>query len=435
MEPILVGMLSIAALLVFLIIGLPVAFAMGLAGFLGFVYLSGTQTAFGVLYNLPYRTISSWLFSVIPMFILMGDFAFFSGITAELFSAARKWLGRVPGGLAVATIAAAAAFAATTGAAMASAAAMTRIAVPEMEKAGYQRKMALGTVAIGGTLAGIIPPSVGLVIFGILTETSIARLLIGGILPGIFITVLLIIFTTLRVMRNPSLAPMVRETIALRERLSSLKGIWGVLLLFLFVMGALYTGLTTPTEAAAVGAFGALLIALAKRKLNRSNFKEALFDTGRTTAMIMFIFVGGMIFSRFLTFTNLPQQFVSSVESIGLHPAVFIAAITVMYLVLGMFLDQTSMTLITIPIVFPVVMVFGFHPVWFGVYFALLANLGQITPPVGLVCFVIKGTLPDCPVEEVFAGCTPFFIVEFVALIFLAVFPQITTFLPSQMMG
>ncbi|HUV56001.1 MAG TPA: TRAP transporter large permease subunit, partial [Dehalococcoidales bacterium] len=355
MDPTLVGILSIVGMLVFLVIGLPVAFAMGLAGFLGFVYLSGTNTAFGVLYNLPYRTISSWLFSVIPMFILMGDFAFYSGITSELFSAARKWLGRIPGGLAVATIAAAAGFAATTGAAMASAAAMTRIAVPEMEKAGYQRKMALGTVAIGGTLAGIIPPSVGLVIFGILTETSIARLLIGGILPGILIAALLMLFTMLRVMRNPALAPMVQENIALREKLNSLKGVWGALVLFLFVMGALYTGITTPTEAAAVGAFGALVIALAKRNLNRGNFKEALFDTGRTTAMIMFIFVGGMIFSRFLTFTNLPQQFVALIENVGMHPAVFIVAITVMYVILGMFIDQTSMTLITIPIIFPVV--------------------------------------------------------------------------------
>lgn len=435
MDPTLVGILSIVFLLVFLVIGLPVAFAMGLAGFLGFVYLNGTETAFGVLYNIPYRTISSWMFSVIPMFILMGDFAFFSGITAELFASARKWLARVPGGLAVASIVAAAAFAATTGAAMASASAMARIAVPEMGKAGYDKKMALGTVAIGGTLAGIIPPSVGLVIFGILTETSIARLLIGGIIPGIFITILLIIFTVLRVMRNPALAPVIKERAPLKEKFESLKGIWGVLILFVFVMGSLYTGITTPTEAAAVGAFGALIIALAKRQLTRSNFKESIFDTGRTTAMIMFIFMGGMIFSRFLTITNLPQQFVGIIEGSGMHPAMFIAAITLMYIILGMFLDQTSMTLITIPIVFPVVKVLGFDPVWFGVYFAILANLGQVTPPVGLVCFVIKGSMPEVKLEEVFSGVTPFFIVEFLALVVLGLFPVITTFLPSNMMG
>ena len=432
MDPTLVGIMGIVTLIIFLVIGMPVAFVMGIVGFLGFLVYSGAETAFGVLYNLPYRTINDWIFSVIPLFILMGNFAFFSGITTDLFRAARNWLGRVPGGLGVATVAAAAGFAAATGAAMASAAAMSKIAIPEMERYGYQRKMALGTVAIGGTLAGIIPPAIGLVLYGILSDTSIARLLIAGILPGIMIAVLLMVFIMLRVMMNPQLAPVVRG-VSLGEKVTSLKGVWGIALLVLFVLGSLYTGLTTPTEAAAVGAFGALLIALASRKLNKSNFTESLFDTGRTTAMIMFIFLGGIIFSRFLIITGIPQQFTAFIQGIEMHPLVILVAITILYIILGMFLDQTSVTVITIPIIFPMIVSLGFDPVWFGVLFVVLANLGQVTPPVGLVCFVIKGTVPDCTLEEVFAGVAPFFVVELIALVILTAFPEIALFLPSRM--
>lgn len=432
MDPTLVGIMGIIALLILLVIGMPVAFVMGIIGFVGFLVYSGAETAFGVLYNLPYRTINAWIFSVIPLFILMGNFAFFSGITTDLFQAARNWLGRVPGGLGVATVAAAAGFAAATGAAMASAAAMSKIAIPEMERYGYQRKLALGTVAIGGTLAGIIPPAIGLVLYGILSDTSIARLLIAGILPGIMVAILLMIFIMLRVMRNPQLAPTA-SGVSWRERFTSLKGVWGIVLLVLFVLGSLYTGLTTPTEAAAVGAFGALLIALFSRKLNKSNFTESLFDTGRTTAMIMFIFLGGVIFSRFLIITGLPQQFTAFIQGVAMHPLVILVAITILYVILGMFLDQTSVTVITIPIIFPVIVSLGFDPVWFGVFFVVLANLGQVTPPVGLVCFVIKGTVPDCTLEEVFAGVAPFFIVELIALVILTAFPEIALFLPSRM--
>jgi len=299
MDPTSAGIMSIIILIILLVIGTPVAFAMGVAGFLGFVVYSGVDTAFGVLYNLPYRTLNNWIFIVIPLFILMGNFAFYSGITTDLFRAARNWLGRVPGGLGVATVAASAGFAAATGASMASAAAMSKIAIPEMERYGYQRKLALGTVAIGGTLAGIIPPSVGLVLYGILTDVSIAKLLIAGVLPGVMIAILLMIFIILRAVRNPQMAPTT-SGVSWKERFISLKGVTGILILIFFVIGSLYLGLTTPTEAAAVGAFGAFLIVLFSRKLKRSNFTESLFDTGRTTAMIMFIFVGGIIFSRLL---------------------------------------------------------------------------------------------------------------------------------------
>lgn len=432
MDPTLVGIAGIVALIILLVIGMPVAFAMGIAGFLGFLVYSGAETAFGVLYNLPYKTISSWIFIVIPLFILMGNFAFFSGITTDLFRAARNWLGRVPGGLGVATVAAAAGFAAATGAAMASAAAMSKIAIPEMERYGYQRKMALGTVAIGGTLAGIIPPAIGLVLYGILSDTSIARLLIAGILPGIMIAILLMVFIILRVMRNPQLAPVIKG-VSWRERFISLKGVIGIIILIFFVIGSLYLGLTTPTEAAAVGAFGALLIALVSRKLNKSNFTESLFDTGRTTAMIMFIFLGGIIFSRFLIITGIPQQFTAFIEGVEMHPLIILVGITIMYVILGMFLDQTSITVITIPIIFPVIVSLGFNPIWFGIFFVIMMNLAQVTPPVGLVCFVIKGTVPDCTLEEIFAGVAPFFVVELIALVILTAFPQIALFLPGLM--
>jgi len=266
MEPVLVGWLGVVALIVFLALGMPIAFVMAIVGFVGFAYVADFGAALGVLYRTPYNMLYNWMLCVIPLFILMGNFAYFSGITTELFQAARAWLGRIPGGLGVATIAAAAGFAAATGAAMASAAAMSKIAIPEMEGAGYQRKLALGTVAIGGTLAGIIPPSVGLVVYGILTDVSIARLLIAGIVPGVMIAILLMIFVMLRVMKSPQLAPVARG-VSWRERWVSLKGVWGIIILIFFVLGSLYLGLATPTEAAGVGAFGALLLAVFSRKL------------------------------------------------------------------------------------------------------------------------------------------------------------------------
>ncbi len=432
MDPTSAGIMSIIILIILLVIGTPVAFAMGIAGFLGFVVYSGVDTAFGVLYNLPYRTLNNWIFIVIPLFILMGNFAFYSGITTDLFRAARNWLGRVPGGLGVATVAASAGFAAATGAAMASAAAMSKIAIPEMERYGYQRKLALGTVAIGGTLAGIIPPSVGLVLYGILTDVSIAKLLIAGVLPGIMIAILLMGFVIIRVIRNSQLAPTI-SGVSWKERFISLKGVTGILILIFFVIGSLYLGLTTPTEAAAVGAFGAFLIVLFSRKLKRSNFTESLFDTGRTTAMIMFIFVGGIIFSRLLIITGIPQQLTSFVESSQMHRLAVLVIVTFVYLILGMFLDQGSITVITIPVIFPVMVSLGFDPIWFGVFFAVLTNLGQVTPPVGLVCFVMKGTVPNCTLGEIFSGVWPFFGVELAALAIMVAFPSIATFLPTHM--
>jgi tripartite ATP-independent transporter DctM subunit len=333
----------------------------------------------------------------------------------------------------VATVAAAAGFAAATGASMASAAAMSKIAVPEMEKHGYQRKLALGTVASGGTLAGVIPPSIGLIIYGMITEVSIARLLIAGILPGIMIACLLSIFIVLRVRINPQLAPVVPE-VPFREKLTSLRSIWGIVVVIFCVLGSLYFGITTPTEAAAFGAMGALIIALALKRVDRKNAKQSLFDTGRTTAMIMLILVCGTIFSRFLTMSGLPDDFTGFIKNINLSPMAIITAIGITYLILGMFLDQLSITVITLPVFFPLVVSLGFDPVWFGIFFDVLTNLGQITPPIGLVCFVIKGSVPNCTLEEVFAGVAPFFIVEILAIIILTIFPKIATFLPSLMM-
>lgn len=433
MEPGLIGILGIAALLILLASGMKVAYVMGLVGFLGFLFLAGSKVAFGVLYNFPYQEFASWQFSVIPLFILMGNFAFSSGITADLFKSARKCLGHIPGGIGVATVAAAAGFAAATGASMASAAAMSKIAVPEMEKHGYQRKLALGTVASGGTLAGVIPPSIGLIIYGMITEVSIARLLIAGILPGIMIACLLSIFIVLRVIRNPQLAPVVPE-VPFREKLTSLRSVWGIVVVIFCVLGSLYFGVTTPTEAAAFGAMGAFIIALILRRLNRKNAKQSLFDTGRTTAMIMLILVCGTIFSRFLTMSGLPDDFTGFIKNINLSPMAIITAIGITYLVLGMFLDQLSITVITLPVFFPLVVSLGFDPIWFGIFFDVLTNLGQITPPIGLVCFVIKGSVPNCTLEEVFAGVAPFFIVEILALVILTIFPKIATFLPSLMM-
>jgi C4-dicarboxylate transporter DctM subunit len=434
MDGSLAGILALVALLFLLASGISIAFAMGIIAFIGFWLVSGFDVALGVLYNIPFTGFYNWMLCVIPLFVLMGNFAFYCGLTSTLFDAASKWLGRIPGGLGVATIVASGGFGAATGAGVATAASMTMIAVPEMEKHGYQRKMAFGTVASGATLASIIPPSIGLVVYGMLTDTSIARLLIGGVMPGILLIILLSASVMLRVVRNPDLAKRT-EQVPFSEKLSSLRGVWGIIVLIFCVLGTLYTGLATPTEAAGAGAAGALLLALASKGLDKNNFMRSLYDAGRMTCMIMFILVCGGMFSRFLTITGLPKEVALLIEGLNLHPVLILSVVSLVILFMGMFLDPMSIAVISLPVIFPVVVSLGYDPVWFGCYFTIFGGLGQVTPPIGLICFAMKGSIPNSTIEEIFAGTVPFIIVEFVGLAILVAFPQIILFLPNLMMG
>jgi len=434
MDGSLAGVLALAVLLLLLASGIGIAFAMGIVGVVGFWSLYGSEVAMGVLYNIPFNEFYSWMLCVIPLFLLMGNLAFHSGMTSSLFETARKWMGRIPGGLGAATILASGGFGAATGAGVATAASMTMIAVPEMEKYGYQRKMAFGTVASGATLASIIPPSIGLVVVGMITDTSISRLLIGGVMPGILLIILLSASVIFRVIRNPALASRTCR-VSFSEKIRALKGIWGITILILCVLGTLYTGLATPTEAAGAGAAGALIIALASKKLDRKKFMMSLYDTGRMTCMIMLILMCGTIFSRFLTMTGLAKDISLLIQSLTMTPTLILIAVSLVVLIMGMFLDPASVAVIGLPVLFPIVVSFGYDPVWFGCYFTILGGLGQVTPPIGLICFAMMGSIPNSTVQEIFAGTVPFIIVEFIGLAILVVFPQIVLFLPNMMIG
>jgi tripartite ATP-independent transporter DctM subunit len=410
----------------------PIAFAMGIVGFLGLSYINSLNAGFSMLATIPYTTSSDYILSCVPLFILMGLFCFHSGISQQLFSCAYKILGELPGGLAMATIAACGGFSAISGSSMATAATMGTVALPEMKRYNYKASFATGTVAAGGTLGILIPPSLGFILYAILTEQSIGRLFISGIIPGILLTFLFIVMIYFRVLRNPELGPR-GPKVSFVGKVVSLKNVWGMLLLFLVVMGGIYAGIFTATEAAGVGAFGGFLFAVGKRTLTRKNFFASLRETVELGGMLLIIMVGAMMFNRFLAITTLPVQFASLVAGLPVNSYVILAAILFVYVLLGCVMEITSALVLTLPIFFPVVMMLGFDPIWFGVLMVLMQELGLITPPVGLNIFVIAGINKETPMSEIFKGVTPYVIVMIIFVIILIAFPQISLFLPGLM--
>lgn len=432
MSPVIIGIIGIVILLFLMLFRLPIGFAMALVGFVGFFYLGSLDGAFSILGMEPFSAVSTYTFTVLPLFILMGQFAFSSGLSAKLFSVAHKWLGHLPGGLAMATIGGCAGFAAVSGSSIATAATMGSVSLPEMKRYNYAPTLATGCIAAGGTLGILIPPSGCMIVYGIITEQSISELFIAGILPGILLAILFMATIYILAKANPELGPSVPAT-SLRERFTVLLTCGDLLILFLLVMGGLYIGFFTPSEAGAVGAAGAFLIGSVRKKLSLKGIGDALIETVQTTAMIFVIIIGAMVFNRFLAISTIPFVLAGFIGGLPVSPIVTIIVIFFIYLILGCFIDAMAMMLLTMPIFFPVILAIGIDPIWFGVVVVIVSEMGLITPPVGLNVYVIKGVAEDVPLHTVFRGILPFLIPMLVCTAILIIFPQIALFLPSTM--
>ena len=434
MDPLLMGLIGLSAIFVLVVLGMRIAFATALVGFVGLWIMKNFVVAGKVVGFLPHAIVAHYSLSVIPLFIIMGYYAFYAGLTDDIFFTARQWVGHLPGGLAVASVVGCAGFAACTGASTASAAIMGRVAIPEMRKYGYHPRLAAGVVAASGTLASLIPPSVILVIYGIITEQSIGALLIGGFIPGVVSAAIYAAMIYTRVKISPELGKL-QPRVSWKKRFYALKGTWGVLLLIFLIIGGIYSGVFTPTEAGGAGAFSAFLMALFMRRLTLERLKESLLETGRTTIMIFSIIVGVLIFVRFLALTGLPATFSQFVLDLPLPRLIVILLIMSIYVFLGMFLDAIGMMMLTLPIVFPAVVALGYDPIWFGIIIVKMCEICLITPPVGLNCYIVRSVAPDIPLEEVFRGIIPFVVMDVLTVALFIAFPGIITFLPSRMLG
>lgn len=423
--------ITTALLFGLLTIGMPVAFTLVFTGALGLYLVGGWDTMVGVLSTAPLSTASSYELISVPLFILMAEFVIISGVADDLFRAAAIWVGRVPGGLAMATALAGAGFGAISGSSTAAAATLSSTTMPAMLKQGYEPKLAGGVVAISGTLAMLIPPSIALILYGIIADVSISALLIGGVIPGILVTLTIMATVWVLVLLNPHAAPAVRAY-TLREKLAALKVVGPMVFLFMAVTGVIYTGIATPTEASGLGAFGAFLIALWERKVTRASLSRALVHAAHASCMIIMIIVCAKIFGYFFTLTQSTQALVAWVSSLDVSRWVIIALVMLGYLVLGCLMDQVAILILTVPIVLPLVKALGFDPVWFGVIVIVMAEVGLVTPPIGLNVFVVA-RYAKRPLAEIFGGVWPHVFSHLLLVVALVAFPQIILWLPSQM--
>ena len=432
MTPIEIGFVGVFVLFVLLFLGVPVGISMALVGFVGFASISGIMPALGLLRIVPYSTFSSYSLSVIPLFILMGNFAFHSGLSSALYTTARSWLGRLRGGLGISTVAACAAFAACSGSSVATAATMGKIAIPEMKKYHYDDGLSTGTLAAGGTIGILIPPSVILIIYGVLTEQSIGKLFLAGFIPGILEALFYMVTIYMLCTFNRKLGPP-GPTTTLREKLVSLKDSWGVLAIFLLVIGGIYFGIFSPIEAAGIGAFGTFLFGLLRRKLGWRQFKRSLVDSTQTAAMIFLIMLGASIFGYFLTVSGLPSALADFMTGLPVNKYVILLMVLIFYILLGCVMDTMAMVLITVPIFYPLMTKLGFNPIWFGIIVVRIAEIGMITPPVGMNLYVIKGVAPDVPMGTIFKGVLPFVAADVLHVVLLVSVPALALFLPELM--
>ena len=434
MSPVAIGFSGLIILVVLMALRVPVGIALGLVSVGGITVLRGWGAAVAALAGLPFEFVAHWSLSAVPMFLLMGAVAYHSGMTHGLFSAAKKWLGFLPGGLAVATNFASAGFAAVSGSSLATAAAMGRIAIPEMLKARYDPGLAAGVVAASGTLGSLIPPSILFVLYGVFTEQPIGKLLIAGLLPGLLTAFVYASMIIGRCAVNPRLAPVPAERYGLAERLAELRSIWPVPLLILAVVGALYSGFATTTEAAAFGAFMAYVIALAQRRLNWRSFKESLLETLTSTASIFFVAVGAILLTRFLALSGVPSYLAGLMGDWALDPILVVLGASLIYLFLGMFLDPVGLMLITLPVLMPMFRALDLDLIWIGVLVVKYLEIGLLTPPVGLNAYVVSGVGGKAvPLSTICRGLLWFVAAEAVIVALLIGFPQISLYLPSLM--
>jgi len=419
-------------LFVLMLLRVPVGVAMGLVGVGGFGAIVGIEPALKQLALSSVRTVTDHTLALIPMFILMGAFATAGGMSRELFRAANAWLGHRPGGLAMATIASCGGFAAICGSSVATAATMTRVALPEMRRFGYGDGIATGVIAAGGTLGILIPPSVVLAVYGFITEQDIGKLFVAGVIPGILAITLHLVTIQLLGVWRPGVVPK-GEALPWRERWQAVRGVWAVMLLFLAVVGGIYGGVVTPTEAAALGAVGTFVIGLARRALSGATIMACLVEALSTSVAIFMVLIGALVFGYFLAVTQVPQHVTAFLVELPVGPYGILALIMVFYLLLGCILDAMAMIILTVPIVFPVVAELGFDPIWFGVIIVMTVELGLITPPVGMNVFVINSVAHDVSLVRIFRGVLPFVAADIVRLILLIAFPILVTILPAQM--
>jgi C4-dicarboxylate transporter DctM subunit len=431
-DPAQAGILGIILLVVLLFSGMSIGIVMAIVGFLGMAYVAGLDPAFASIGSSPYSTMSTYGFSVIPMFVLMGAFCYFSGLSKDLYFAVYKWIGHWPGGLAMATIGACAGFAAICGSSVATVAPMGTVAYPEMKKYNYDSRLATGCIAAGGGLGVLIPPSIILAIYGILTEQSIGKLFLAGFLPGIIEAIFLIATIYIMCRLNPKMGPC-GEVASWKERFTSLKPTWGVLALFLLVIGGMYLGVFTATEAAGIGAFGAMLFTLGRKKLTWKNFSASLMDTGDTTSMCFLILVGATILGYFLAVTRLPHELSNFIFAIQVDRLVVFGIIFAIYFILGMVMSSVAMVILTVPIFYPIILDLGFNPIWFGIIVVKMTEIAMITPPVGINVFVMQGIARSVPMYDIFRGIMPFLVAELANVGLLLLFPEICLVIPNMM--
>ncbi|MDC1281010.1 TRAP transporter large permease [bacterium] len=449
-DPITVGLICTGILLILVFSGVRVVFAASIAGIIGLVELIGAGPALGNIGAIPFSKSVTFVLGLLPIFILIGFLAFQAGMTKQLFQAAKAWVGFVPGGLAVATVFATAGFAAVSGASTATAAVFSRVAIPEMLKEGYDKKLAAGVVAAGGTLASLIPPSAILIIYAIIVEESVGALLLAGFLPGVFSAFVYAGIIIVWAKINPKLAPA-SSRYSLKDKIKTLPGVLPIAIVISVIISAIYAGWATPTEAGALGAFVVLIIALYKG-IKVESLKFALIETAKLVAMIFSIIWGVLIFVRFLGFSGLPETFANWIISLPFDPYVILLMILLGYVVLGMFIDAIGLLLLTLPVVYPAIILLNGGPdvtaeqsafgmtfnqvsIWFGIIVVKMAEVCLITPPIGLNCFVVAGVRKDIPVTDVFKGVTLFFIADILTIIALVLFPTIITWLPDLMMS
>lgn len=433
MDPLLTGIAGIVAVFLLLFLRMPIAYVLMLVGFAGTAYLSSSTAALSMVPRTLFGVSSFYAYTVIPLFVAMGCFAEQVGMIRNIYDAFDKWFRKLPGGLAITTIGASAGFAAVSGSSVATAAAIGTCALPEMRKFGYSPRLATGSIAAGGTLGWLIPPSVGFIIYAMLTEQSVGKLLISGIVPGFLLAAAYISIIIIWVKINPSLAWPAEGEISWHEKLESLKNIWSALVTFLLVIGGMYLGFFTPTEAAAIGATILFIVNFARGRLTLVSLNEALRKTVQISVMILLLVAGANVFSFFLALSTIPVVVTQWVTSLDVSPYVIIAIICLLYLFMGCFLDGVSIMVMTMPVIYPIIIGLQFDPIWFGVIVMLMMEAGLITPPMGLNVFAVAGVAGDIPLEEIFKGIAPFLISILFVAILVILFPKLALLLPGMM--
>jgi C4-dicarboxylate transporter, DctM subunit len=434
MDPLFIGFIGLILLFVLLFSGMPLGLVFVLIGTVGYGLAFNWTGALSVVRTVAYTTFSDYGFIVIPLFILMGSLAYASRMSEDLYDSAHSMFGRLRGGLAMATIAGSAAFAAISGTSVATAATMAKVAYPEMQRYKYDPRLSTACISAGGTIGILIPPSIIFIIYGIISEQSIGKLYMAGFLPGILQTAVFLVTIAILCWLNPNMGPPGPGT-TFKQKMVALSRSWPVFIVFVVVLGGIYLGWFSANEAAGAGAFLVFIIGIVLKRLSWQGFKHSLLDASQTTAMIFIIITGALIFGYFLTITGVSTTIAEAMGSLPVSKYLIFAVILFFYLVLGCVMDSMSMILITVPIFYPLTQTLGFDPIWFGVVIVMVVEMGLITPPVGMVVFVIKGTIGDVPMFTIFKGLIPFLFADIFIVVMLVLFPQIALFLPSTMMG